>query len=272
VNAGARSSRAQLPRSTSRASSAARSVAAAAAVLLAFFSAALPLDAAVAAAAAVEPDLAPSADAATAAATAPAGTATAAPLPSAAAASAPGTTAPPAADPAAGDDIRDIRGPKAYLPPWLIPAIAGGLILLALAAYATWRWARRRRAPKIPQPFEIALERLEELRALMHPASVREFSIAISDVIRRYIEEAFKGLATHRTTEEFLQDLLTSAHPSLAPHRKLLAEFLNRCDLAKFAGVSFSQRDLESLHQSARSFVLSTSKPPLVTHDPLPAT
>jgi len=161
------------------------------------------------------------------------------------------------------DDIRDIRGPKPYLPPWLIPAIAGLVLLLALAAFAVWRWTRRRRPARTLQPFEIALQRLEELRPLMHPASVREFSIAISDVVRRYIEEAFKVIATQRTTEEFLRDLLASAHPSLAPHRQLLAEFLNRCDLAKFAGVSFSQQDLESLHQSARSFVLSTSEPPV---------
>jgi hypothetical protein len=178
---------------------------------------------------------------------------------------------PPAADPASAEDIRDIRGPKAYLPPWLIPAIAGAVLLIALATYAAWRWVRRRRPARTLQPYEIALQRLEELRPLMHPASVREFSIAISDVVRRYIEEAFSVIATQRTTEEFLHDLLASAHPALAPHRQLLAEFLNRCDLAKFAGMSFSQQDLESLHQSARSFVLSTSKP-LVTHDPLPAT
>ncbi len=180
---------------------------------------------------------------------------------SAAAAPAPTNTTPSAAaDPASGDDIRDIRGPKAYLPAWLIPAIAGAVLLLALAVFAAWRWTRRRRPARTLQPFEIALQRLEELRPLMNPASVREFSIAISDVVRRYIEEAFKVIATQRTTEEFLRDLLASAHPSLAPHRQLLSEFLNRCDLAKFAGVSFSQQDLESLHQSARSFVLATSK------------
>jgi len=184
--------------------------------------------------------------------------------PAAAAAPAPGSATPaPTADPASADDIRDIRGPKPYLPPWLIPAIAGLVLLLALAAFAVWRWTRRRRPARTLQPFEIALQRLEELRPLMHPASVREFSISISDVVRRYIEEAFKVIATQRTTEEFLRDLLASAHPSLAPHRQLLAEFLNRCDLAKFAGVSFSQQDLESLHQSARSFVLSTSEPPV---------
>ena len=244
MNAGARSTRAQPPRFKPSASSA-RAVAAA--VLAALVWVGLPIDASAAADAAPDPAL--SAPAATATATAPADSAT-----------------------ASADDIRDIRGPKAYLPPWLIPAIAGALLLGGLAAYAIWRRTRRRRAPKIPQPFEIALERLEELRPLMHPASVREFSIAISDVVRRYIEEAFAVIATQRTTEEFLHDLLASAHPSLAPHRKLLAEFLNRCDLAKFAGMSFSQQDLESLHQSARSFVLSTSRSPLVTHDPLPAT
>jgi len=128
----------------------------------------------------------------------------------AAPATASGTATPapaPAVDPASADDIRDIRGPKPYLPPWLIPAIAGLVVLLALAGFATWRWTRRRRPAKALQPFEIALQRLEELRPLMHPASVREFSIAISDVVRRYIEEAFKVIATQRTTEEFLHDL-----------------------------------------------------------------
>jgi hypothetical protein len=156
------------------------------------------------------------------------------------------------------------------LPPWLIPASVAAALLLALAAYAAWRWARRRRKPQIRLPFEIALERLEELRPLMQPASVREFSAAISDVVRRYIEQAFAVTATQRTTEEFLRDLLDSAHASLAPHRKLLAEFLSRCDLAKFAGVALSQQDLESLHRSARTFVLETSKP-VVAHDPLAA-
>lgn len=237
MNAGARSRRAQPPRLKLRAPAARAAVAAAvavAAVIIALLSAGLPGGAAAA-------------------------TTTADSVP------------PPAADPASAEDIRDIRGPKAYLPPWLIPAIAGAVLLIALATYAAWRWVRRRRPARTLQPFEIALQRLEELRPLMHPASVREFSIAISDVVRRYIEEAFSVIATQRTTEEFLHDLLASAHPSLAPHRQLLAEFLNRCDLAKFAGMSFSQQDLESLHQSARSFVLSTSKP-LVTHDPLPAT
>jgi hypothetical protein len=166
-----------------------------------------------------------------------------------------------AAEPTTADDIRDIRGPKGMLPPWLIPALLAGGALLAMAGYAAWRWRRRQRMPRALLPFEIALQRLEDIRSLMDPSSVREFSIAISDIVRAYIEASFEVTATHLTTEEFLRDLLESSNSSLAAHRNLLAEFLRQCDVAKFAGVSLSRRIMESLHQSARSFVIETSKP-----------
>jgi hypothetical protein len=168
----------------------------------------------------------------------------------------------PASPPAPDEDIRDIRGPKGMLPAWLIPALLAGAALLLIGGYAFWRWRRRRTRPRILLPFEVALQRLEEIRRLLDPASAREFSIAVSDIVRQYIEVQFMVTATHRTTEEFLRDLLESSNASLAAHRSLLAEFLNQCDLAKFAGVSLSRLILESLHASARSFVTESSKPP----------
>jgi hypothetical protein len=159
------------------------------------------------------------------------------------------------------EDIRDIRGPKYLLPPWLLPAVIAGAVLLALGAYGIWRWLRRRRRPRVLLPFEIVLQRLEEMRALMQPAKAREFSIAVSDVVRRYIEDRFSVTATHRTTEEFLHDLLESSHAPLAGHRALLSEFLQACDLVKFAGMSLTLQNMESLHHSARAFVLETAKP-----------
>ncbi len=116
-------------------------------------------------------------------------------------------------------------------------------------------------SPRALLLFEIALQRLEDIRALMQPSSVREFSIAISDIVRRYIEDRFKITATHRTTEEFLHDLLESSNAALAAHRGSLAQFLSQCDVAKFAGVGLSMQIMESLHQSARSFVIESSKP-----------
>ena len=170
--------------------------------------------------------------------------------------SVPGTT------PGPDEDIRDIRGPKGLLPPWLIPALLAGALLLLIGGYAAWRRHRRRHRPRVLLPFEAALQRLEDIRTLLDPASAREFSIAVSDIVRQYIEIQFMVTATHRTTEEFLRDLLETSNAALAAHRNLLAEFLNQCDLAKFAGVSLSRQILESLHGSARTFVTESSKPP----------
>jgi LPXTG-motif cell wall-anchored protein len=166
-----------------------------------------------------------------------------------------------AADPASADDIRDIRGPKGIFPLWLVLAGVTAALLLALGAYFLWRRKQRLPAVRPLLPFEIALQGLEQIRALMDPSKVREFSIAISDIVRKYIEDAFHLIATHRTTEEFLRDLLQSSNTALAAHRGLLAEFLNQCDMAKFAGVSLSRQIIESLHQSARTFVIESSKP-----------
>ncbi len=170
-----------------------------------------------------------------------------------------GTGAPGTGD--AAEDIRDIRGPKFILPVWLVPALLAGALLLALGVYAAWRWLRRRRRPRALLPFEVALQRLEALRTLMQPQNAREFSIAVSDIVRGYIEQRFDVTATHQTTEEFLHDLLASANNALARHRTLLSEFLQQCDLVKFAGMSLTVQNMESLHRSACAFVLETAKP-----------
>jgi hypothetical protein len=188
-------------------------------------------------------------------------------------ASAVGTTAATAA--ATAEDIRDIRGPKAVGPAWLLAAIAAGAVALIAAAYAVWRYRRRRREPRVLLAHEIALARLDDCRRLMQPQTVKEYSIAVSDVVRQYIEARFDVTAAHRTTEEFLHGLLDAATGQLAAHRALLEIFLTQCDLAKFAGVALSLEGMEALHEGARAFVLETAKPaadPQPAHDPLPAT
>jgi len=163
----------------------------------------------------------------------------------------------------AAEDIRDIRGPKAVPPTsWVVPALVAGTIVVALCAYIVWRRRSRGEAPTRSLTLsEQTLERLEETRPLMSPATAREFGIAASEVIRNYIEKRFDVIATQRTTEEFLQTLLQGPNEVLARHRSLLAEFLQQCDFVKFAGISLAVADMESLFQSARGFVLETGKP-----------
>src|SRR6202050_4710552 len=164
------------------------------------------------------------------------------------------------------EDIRDIRGPIYVLPGWVLPALIGGAVLIALGFYGLCR-ARRNRSARVLLPHELALQRLEEISALMQPARAREFSIAASDIVRVYIEQRFNVTATRRTTEEFLHDLLKSSEAGLARHQGLLGEFLHQCDFVKFAAQSLTQQNMESLLQSARAFVLATAN----THDALPA-
>lgn len=158
------------------------------------------------------------------------------------------------------EDIRDIRGPKPISSSWLWPLwLAGGAALAALL-YAGWLWNRRRALAAL-LPYEIALARLEEARALMQPKNAREFSIAVSEIVRQYIEQRFRVWAARRTTEEFLHDLLEPSDALLTSHRSLLAEFLRHCDLAKFARWILSTEEMESMLESACCFVRETGQP-----------
>jgi hypothetical protein len=165
----------------------------------------------------------------------------------------------PAATPPA-EDIRDIRGPKLIVPEWLVPALLAAGVLVIGGSYVLWRRLRRLKARPL-LPYEIALQRLDASRAFMQPASAREFTTTVSGIIRGYIEQRFSVIATRRTTEEFLRDLLEPTNTSLARYQSRLGEFLNRCDLVKFAALSPTLKDMESLHQSARAFVLDTAEP-----------
>ncbi len=156
------------------------------------------------------------------------------------------------------DDIHDIRvrAPTASVTAW---AIAVGAALVA-AALAVWMWRRRRSRPPRPlPPHEQALQELEAARALLRAARAAEFCTAASDIVRRYIEQAFRTAVRQRTTEEFLQSMLDSQDAVLVRHRTRLTEFLEGCDLVKFSGTGPPARSLESLYESARAIVRETA-------------
>jgi hypothetical protein len=168
---------------------------------------------------------------------------------------------PAAAIAEVAEDIRDIRGPKAVSESWVLPAALAAAIVVALYVAYIVRSRRHRELRRRPLTLsEQTLQRLDSTRPLMRPDTARAFGIAASEVIRDYIEKRFDVVATQRTTEEFLQDLLRSSNETLARHRPLLAEFLQQCDFVKFAGDSLAVTAMESLFQSARRFVLETAE------------
>jgi hypothetical protein len=167
---------------------------------------------------------------------------------------------------AGADEIRDIRGPKPLGGGWTIPLIVAVGLLTGAAAYGSWLWSRRRARP--PQtPLELALARLAAARALIDAQNGREFSIEVSAIVRDYIEQQFALRAAHRTTDEFLHDLIEpalpdAAHRALAAHRGNLAAFLETCDLAKFGGWNLSAADMETLSTGALRFVTESAPTP----------
>jgi hypothetical protein len=158
------------------------------------------------------------------------------------------------------EDIRDIRGPKSeLLSSSLLPALLVAAIVVAVGMYIFLRRRGNGAAVRTPTLLEQTLERLEDTKPLMKPATAREFGSAASEVIRNYIERRFNVIATQRTTEEFLQSLLQGSNATLARRRPLLADFLQQCDFVKFAGASLAESDMEALFNSARGFVVETS-------------
>jgi Domain of unknown function (DUF4381) len=167
--------------------------------------------------------------------------------------------AAPVTPSAPAEDIVDIRPPIHIAAPfpWLAWGV-GALLVFGVSA-GVWKLRRRRQQRKLA--YEIALERLENTRPLMRESNAEPFSLAVSEIVRRFIEEVLPVRAAHRTTDEFLRDLTSLSYLPLAQHRDSLADFLRHCDLAKFARWSLTVSQMDAMLESARAFVVDLGQP-----------
>jgi len=157
------------------------------------------------------------------------------------------------------NSLRDIKPPVEIPNGWLIVWYSLGALAVAALAFLAWRYWRKRRAqlaivPVIP-PHVRAKQKLQEALALL--GQPREFCILVSDTIRWYLEERFDFHAPDRTTEEFLYEL-QSTELLTRDQKESLGEFLNRCDLVKFAKYEPREPELRDLHGSALRLVEET--------------
>ena len=161
------------------------------------------------------------------------------------------------------DDIRDIK-PPVDLPAdflfttfWEILFLAGIFILIRF-------FLRRLKQPRkkiVPakSPWEVALERLNSLRKqnLPQQGQVKEYYTQLSDIVRRYIEDRFRIRAPEMTTQEFLEYLKNSE--DLTPeHKGFLKDFLNSCDMVKFAKYGPSLAETEESFRFALKLIEET--------------
>jgi hypothetical protein len=160
---------------------------------------------------------------------------------------------------AEAQDAEDIRGPKPLVEipqpppptPWLTYALIAAGVLLAVALLVWWLL---RKKPVVLTPEQRARKELDQLRGEGGAMPPDLFAEAASGVLRRFIERRFGVAAPRRTTEEFLQEVMTGAH-GLEERIDALRGFLRACDLAKFAGEDLDKLQREDLLVKARGFV-----------------
>ncbi len=143
--------------------------------------------------------------------------------------------------------------------PWLVPAIVVGVLVLA---FLIRLGVKRLKRPRPLTPRELALKQLSEAGTVLvdgKPEADKRFSFAVSDALRGYLERALGLRAPEQTTEEFLETARYS--PRLSPQAfASLGEFLQLCDLAKFARHAFGKDERERLLKTATNFVEQTDQ------------
>jgi hypothetical protein len=158
--------------------------------------------------------------------------------------------------PAAGELDADVGGVG-----WLgLLGIASGLAVIGSGSVLGYRALRaRRRIEQQRSAYDEAVAQLRALETAGPPdaAAADSWFVALSSIVRRYLELRYDIRAPELTTEEFLQ--VATARPELhAEHRALLTSFLERCDRVKFAGYRPDADESLATLKAARGFVEDT--------------
>ncbi len=136
----------------------------------------------------------------------------------------------------------------------LVGGVAGVIVALLL-------WLRRRQAPVevVVPPYEWVMTQLRELAdaRLIETGQVTAFYYRLSEIARGYIERRFGLMAPERTTEEFLDEMRT-ANVLPIEYQTPLMEFLEACDLVKYARHEPTTAEIEQVFNTARDFVERT--------------
>ena len=136
---------------------------------------------------------------------------------------------------------------------WAAAAIAA----VAGLVFVWWLRKRRRKKPaeEVLSPQELARRELQRLLDdRLAERDVKLFYVALTAVVRRYIERTTGIRAPEQTTEEFLREISLCDVFPLEESRRL-RHFLEAADLVKFAAYQPRTEDLEQSVQRAKAFI-----------------
>lgn len=140
-------------------------------------------------------------------------------------------------------------------PPWWWIGVGVGLVVLLVGWWIWWK----RRQPREPSltARDAARAALQRLRAQLATVEPYPFSIEISNVLRQFFAQQYGVMAPRKTSREFLDELHRRATLP-ETQENLLSQFLDGCDLIKFASVPATAADSERLFAQALKLVEET--------------
>ncbi len=162
-------------------------------------------------------------------------------------------------------ELRPPLPPLATLGPPLLRRwgwLSAAGLLLGAAALALWAWLRASALRVQRSAYEIARAELDRLLSGLRPAPAEldAFYVALSGIVRRYLERRFNLRSPELTTEEFF--LVASESPDLSEElRSLLHELLSRADLVKFAGHRPGSSEVDDSLAAAGRVLEETGEP-----------
>ena len=139
------------------------------------------------------------------------------------------------------ESLRDIKGPVLFPSNYLF-LILLIVALLTVGVYVLMKILKNKKeeieeVPVDPRmPWEIATEQFDRLEksSLLEDGQFKAYYSKLSGIIRSYFENQFTIKAPEMTTEEFLWSLDKSHHLT-SGQNDILKQFLNSCDIVKFA-------------------------------------
>lgn len=162
--------------------------------------------------------------------------------------------------------IKDIKPPLSFPASYVLIIAILAIIIISLLIFFVIHILKKRAALKgsrqvIPtrKPHEIAYEALRLLKKRNLPGAglVKEYYFEISKIARTYIENRFLLKAPEMTTEEFLYSLKDSDALTIT-QKSIVKEFLNQCDLVKFAKYGPSAEEIEASFNTTKKLVDET--------------
>lgn len=161
---------------------------------------------------------------------------------------------------------RDITGvlatPPRSLTGWEWAGLLGGMLLIAALATFAVRWIRRALnrppPPVLPEVWALRQLSLLEAESLIGSWRPKKFYYGLSETVRGYIEKKFRLAAPEMTTEEFLAALARDRGAVPYDAHKL-REFMESCDLVKYAALEPIPQDGQNALGRARAFVDATA-------------